>query len=206
MDVEDERARRVRHVGDVRASSGEVPDEPRVDGAEAELASFGALLRAGHAIEDPADLCGGEVRVDDESRPLANERLEAARTQLIADRRAGAALPHDRAVDRATCNALPHDGRLALVGDADRRNVAGIRLRRGKRIARDGDRRGEDLVGVVLDVSRGGVVLGDLAVGTAAHRATLVEDERGRPGRALIQREDVSHAVLKRRIGSISRR
>src|SRR5206468_2482401 len=112
-----------------------------------------------------------EVRVDDESRPLANERLEAARTQLIADRRAGAALPHDRAVDRATCNALPHDGRLALVGDADRRNVAGIRLRRGKRIARDGGRRGvpteerPDTPGDRLDAVE------PLARGDAEHRA-----------------------------------
>jgi hypothetical protein len=34
----------------------------------------------------------------------------------------------------------------------------------------------------------------------------LVEHERRRAGRALVEREDKAHAVLKRRIGAISLR
>jgi hypothetical protein len=38
------------------------------------------------------------------------------------------------------------------------------------------------------------------------HRPALVQHERRRSGRALIEREDEAHAVEKRRIGSISLR
>ena len=46
----------------------------------------------------------------------------------------------------------------------------------------------------------------DLAVGAPSDLARLIENDRARTGRSLVEREDRRHSVLKRRIGSTSRR
>ena len=79
-------------------------------------------------------------------------------------------------------------------------------MRGGERLAADRDRGREDLLGVVLDVPRRRIVLGDLAVGGSAQAPLVIEDERRRAGGALVQREDDTHVVEKRRIGAISPR
>ena len=189
----------------MHAAAGELPDQPRVDRPAEQLAAGRTRLRAPDPIEDPAHLRRGEVGVDHETGALAHQRFEPARSQLFADARARAALPYDRGMDRATGRAFPHDGGLALVGDADGRDVRCADARRRDRLAPDGDRRREDLVGIVLDVSRRRVALRDLAIRAATDRAGRVEDEGGRAGRALVEREDEGHVALKRRMGSTSR-
>ena len=80
--------------------------------------------------------------------------------------------------------------------------------RRGHRLPRDLDRRPPDLIGVVLNPARRRVTLRDLAVGLGDHGAALVDDQSGRSGRSLIQREDrpPAHpsAVRNLRINAIS--
>ena len=49
-----------------RAAS-QFPHQPRVDGAEGKLARVGSRLRARDVVEDPADLAGRKVRVDDQT-------------------------------------------------------------------------------------------------------------------------------------------
>src|SRR5207237_10193381 len=136
----------------------------------------------------------------------ADGLLMPARAESFADRRARPALPNDRRVDRATRRALPHDGRLALIGDPD-----GGELMRGESRAREGfapDRDGcrEDLLGIVFDLSRRRIGLPYLAVRAPTDRARFIEDDRGRAAPPLIERDDRGPSVLKRRIGSISRR
>ena len=206
VDVEDHRARRVRHVGHVGATAGELPHQPRVDRPAEQLARRGALLRPRDLIEDPADLRGGEVRVDDQPGALADLRRKAHPAQALADRLGDPALPHDGGVDRRSRRAFPYHRGLALIGDPDGRDVARGQARGGEGLAPDRDRGTEDLLGVVLDVARRGVGLRDLAVGAAPHACLVVEDDRGGAGRALIERQDRGHgvAVVKRRIGSSS--
>ena len=117
VEVEQHRPRRVRQVGDVRRAAGQLPDEPGVDRPEGQLP-----LRPLGAPEDPLELRRREVRVGDEPRPLADQR----RRQLRAAIRGAPVLPHDRAVHRPAGTALPHHGRLALVRDPDRVEVAGV--------------------------------------------------------------------------------
>ena len=50
------------------------------------------------------------------------------RAELVADRLGTRVLPDDRRRDRLTGRAVPHDGRLALVGDPDRSDVARLPL------------------------------------------------------------------------------
>ena len=69
--------------------------------------------------EQPGDLGGGKVGVDDQTGALADESFAAGRLQLLADGRRAAVLPDDGVAYRAAGLAVPHDGGFTLVGDAD---------------------------------------------------------------------------------------
>src|SRR5262249_34667484 len=85
---------------------------------------------------------------------------------------------------------VPGDDRLTLVGDPDRLELAaldsGVRDRRGGHPPR----RLPDLGRVVLDPAGAGKVLLELRVGPTRDPRLSVEDEAGRPSRALVDRED----------------
>src|SRR5207247_150580 len=107
--------------------------------------ALGAGARAGDLVEHPADFGAGEVGVEDEPGTFSHERLGPLGAQALADRRGPSALPDDRAVEGRARGTVPEDGRLALVGDPQRRgarralvereNVAAGRHRSGARRA-----------------------------------------------------------------------
>jgi hypothetical protein len=72
-EIEQQRARRIGVVGGEHIAFSEVPDQPRVDGAEADLARRGALRTVVNGIEQPRHLAGREHRVEDEAGALAHE-------------------------------------------------------------------------------------------------------------------------------------
>src|SRR5438270_575310 len=79
---------------------------------------------------------------------------------------------------------------LALVGDPDRLELAHAHTCIGERLAGDRPRHLPDLARVVLHPSRSGEVLGELAVCASDRLGALVEDEAGRSGGALVDRQD----------------
>ena len=81
----------------------------------------------------------GEVRVDDEAGALAHERLVAGRLEPVAELGGAPVLPDDGVVDRLAGLAVPDHRRLALVRDADGRDVARSQVRAAERL--DGDAR-----------------------------------------------------------------
>ena len=105
-------------------AGGELVDEPRIDGAELQAAGLGLrLVVLAGVVEQPADLRAGEIGVDEEAGALADLGLEAAQAEILADVGGAAALPDDGVVDGAAGRAVPDNGSLALVGDADGGNV-----------------------------------------------------------------------------------
>jgi hypothetical protein len=115
--------------------------------------------------------------------------------QLGAEGGGAAVLPDDGAAERAAGVAVPDEGGLALVGDADGEDV----LRRDA-AALDGalaDRGGgrPEIVGVVLDPARAGVVLGELLLGGGDDPHRLVEQDRPGRGGALVDGEHVLHGL-----------
>ncbi len=86
VDVEQQGARGVAVIGDVRLATAEVPDQPAVDGAEQQFAALGALLRPLHVVEDPAHLGGREIRIDQQAGALADQCFVAIGAQALADR------------------------------------------------------------------------------------------------------------------------
>src|SRR5439155_23334690 len=186
----------IRHAIVVRSpreeTAGELPEEPRVHGAKRELAALGADARAGDLVEQPADLGAREVSVEDEPGAVPHERLDPLGAQAVARRRRPSALPHDRAVDGRSRTTIPDDGRLALVGDPDRRHLGSDDARlveRGTCRAFDGR---PDLLGVVLDPPGPRKVLRQLGVPARADATVGIDDQRGRARRALVERENVA--------------
>ncbi len=140
--------------------------------------------------QQPLDLRAGEVRVQDEARALAHERLVPLRAQLVAAGRGAPVLPDDRAVERLAGRRIPHADGLALVRDADRREPAVRDAGVGQRLERERPRDVPDLLRVVLDPAGPGEMLLDLAVGAAHELGLVVEHEAGAARGALVDRED----------------
>ena len=106
-----------------------------------------------------------------EAGALADQVLVARGAQLVAARGRAPVLPDERAVDGLAGRPVPDDDRLALVGDADRAQLA--RPRRRRRRAPRRRRAGDvpDLGRVVLDPAGPREVLRELAVRRGRDRA-----------------------------------
>ena len=109
------------------------------------------------------------------------------RLQLIAMLRGAPVLPHDGIGERLARGALPHDRRLALIGDADRgdRLRADVLERRAPRC----EHRLPDLLRVVLDLARSGIDLGERDLRGGARPSLVVEDNGAGARRPLIDGE-----------------
>src|SRR5260370_1298685 len=71
--------------------------------------------------------------------------------QLVGALGGAAVLPDDGIVDRLAGGAVPDDGGLTLIGDANAGQRAGLELGLSQRAAADFDRGRPDLVRVVFD-------------------------------------------------------
>ena len=129
------------------------------------------------------------------TRPVRSrmQRLVPVALQPIAELRGAAVLPDDGVVDRLAGLAVPDDGGLALVGDADGRDVARPQPGAAERLDRDGDLRRPDLVRVVLDPAGLREDLLELLLRDADDGAVVVEHDGAGAGGALVEREDVRH-------------
>ena len=76
VDVEEHRAAGIRVVGRMHAPLGEIPDEPRIHGAEQQVARLRRLARAFDVIQDPSDLARRKIGIGNKAR---------ARTDLFHD-------------------------------------------------------------------------------------------------------------------------
>ena len=123
LDVVDQRARGIGGVGRVHLAAGQPPDQEAVDRAGEKLAALGALARAFHIVEQPGDLGAGKIGVEQQAGLFREFLLQPLLLQLLAERRGAAVLPDDGVVDRLAGRLVPDDDGLALVGDADRRDV-----------------------------------------------------------------------------------
>ena len=117
----------MRSVG---VTSGQLEEEPGVDRAEHRAARRPSTFRSSHSI-----FVAGEVGVEDEAGPLADEALAPRGAQLVAALGRAAVLPDQRPVDRLAVCRVPGDDGLALVGDPDRLELAGVDAGVGDRLA-----------------------------------------------------------------------
>src|SRR6185437_6425232 len=71
-DIEEHRAGRVRRIGRVHRAAGQMPDQPAVHGPREQIAARCTRTDA-RLTKQPLELGGGEVRVHNETRELADQ-------------------------------------------------------------------------------------------------------------------------------------
>ncbi len=172
-------------------TTGEVPDDPGVHGAEEDVAGLGALAQALDVVQQPADLRAGEVAGQREAGLAAEAVLADVAAQLAAERLGAGVLPHQCVVHRLAGVLVPQDGGLALVGDTDRADVVLGQAGLLQRAADDRLHPGPDLGGVVLDVAGLGEDLPVLLLVDGDDPAVGAEDDAAAGGGALVDRGDV---------------
>jgi hypothetical protein len=121
--------------------------------------------------------------------------LEAGGAQACAHVGGTAVLPDDRAMHGLARRAIPHDGRLALIRDADAGETRRGDARTIDRFAHGGERRVPQVRGVVLDPSRIREVLCERLLADAADAELRVEHDGARAGGALVDGQDVAVIV-----------
>ena len=165
----------------MRATAGQLPDEPRVDRPAREPVAGRVRAR-----KQPLELRGGKVRIGNE----AGSGSDQAGVELAAAPGRAPVLPDDRGCDGRARGAVPKDGGLPLVRDPDRPEVRGRDSGSPDRVLGGAEGGDPDLFGVVLDPTGLRKVLRELAVAAASHAQLVVDDQARRARRALVDRED----------------
>ncbi len=147
-------------------------------------------------LQYPLQLGPAEIRVEQQPRPRRHHRLMPRRLQRLTQRRRPSVLPDNRPVNRLSGFAVPDHHRLALIGDADPRNVTcrNPRLGQSPRHCRH-DRRPQ-IRRVMLHPARLRIVLREFLL-RCRHRTQrpIKHDGAGRSG-ALINGQQIGHVVL----------
>ena len=191
-DVVEHSARRVGDVRRMHGPAGEVPQQPRVDRPEEQVAPLRPGLTGRCVVEYPPDLGRGEVRVDAQAGLLPDMGPHPLALQRIADGGRPAALPHDRIGDRLPRIPVPDQRRLTLVRNAYRLDLPWGHSRLPQHLINDVQARVEYLPRGVLDPAGRRVYLGDLPADPSQDCAETVQEQRRRPRCALIDSEDMA--------------
>jgi len=195
VDVEQHGARRVAVVGHVACAARELPDQPAVHGAEGELAPFGLRARALDVVKDPLQFGAREVGVDAQAGLALHQGLVPLLAQLRARGFGAPVLPDDGVVHRLAGAPVPHQGGLALVGDADRTHGVAAQAGLGQHLARGLELGVPQVAWIMFDPARARVDLRKLALRHGHHVAFAVEDDAAGTGGALIEGEQVGHGA-----------
>ena len=117
-----------------------------------------------------------------------------------------AILPHDGIVDRLAAGAVPYQRRLALVGDADRRDVARRKAGLGDGLAAGREHGAPEVLRIMLDPAGLREVLREFLLGDGRDRAIGAEHDGAGGGRALVDGEDVAgHRVFGSTVPKVHR-
>src|SRR5205807_653276 len=123
------------------------PDEETVDSAAGQAALLGRSPPLGVLFQQPTDLGGREIRIQNQARSL----VEPSFVALVVPAKIGRApiLPNDGPGDRPAAGAVPEDRCFALVGDTDRGYIAGVDPGGGQRLRDDVTHGLPNLFGIV---------------------------------------------------------
>ena len=171
--------------------AGEVPDEPAVHRAGAQLPPLRPFPGAGDVVQQPPDLGAGEVGVDQQARPLRHQGAQAVGLQRVAEGSGPAALPYDGVADRLPGGAVPEDGGLPLVGDAQGGDPLGVDVGGAHDLRQGPLLRGPDFQRIVLHPAGLGVDLAEGVLGAGDDLPGPVEQDGPGAGGSLVQGSDV---------------
>ena len=175
------------------AAAGQIPDQPGVHRSEGQLAGFCPFARPGDIVQYPRHLCSGEIRVDDKARLLPDRCFSATLTEFVACSRRAAVLPDDGVIDRLARFTIPDDGRLALVGDAHRRDISRPYLGLAKHFNGGAELRCENLERIMFHPSGLRVDLREFLLRPGMDFSFPGEENGARTGGSLIEGKDKGH-------------
>ena len=144
-------------------------------------------------VQNPLQLGGGEVGVDEQAGMLANVAgkfpvgLQLLTQGTVRRHCHTMALPH-----RPAGVFVPDHGGLPLVGDADGCQLVGGHPGFGQHLSEDGVLGGPDLHGVLLHPAWLGVDLGQLPLGRAHDILLPVKEDAPAAGGPLVQSRDIA--------------
>ena len=95
--------------------------------------------------------------------------------QALAQVSGAPILPNDRVIYGIATLAIPHNRGLALIGNADGSDIAGLRPHLTQSFESNRDLRRRDLLGIVFDPSGLGEDLGEFTLSDGANRPVLIE-------------------------------
>src|SRR5256885_2799514 len=116
--------------------------------------------------------------------------------QFLAKSGRSTVLPDNRVVDRLAGPAVPNHRGLALVRDADGRDLASTQPRLGQCRAGDRDLRAPNFARIMLHPTGLWEELLELPLRDGADRAGVVKDDGTGTGRSLVQCQDDGHTCL----------
>ncbi len=168
----------------------QIPDQPGVDRSEQNLAISRARSGAGEVLEQPDQFESGEIARQRQARSRAQAIRPAVACKPRDKRFRARVHPDDRIAQRRAGRLVPKHGGLALIGDADRREIGpcGGSFRQG--VVDHRERVSPDLRRVMLHPSGLRADLRMLAPGERHDLAGFVKKDEARAGRALIDRAD----------------
>ena len=198
VDVEQQGSRGIGGIGRVAPAAGQPPQQPTVDGAEGKLARFSGGSGARHLVEQPGQLGGREIGIEEQARRGRYAELIPGFLQLAAGLGGAAILPDDRAMDGPAGAAVPDDRGFALIGDADAGHwLASIPATFMAARAAAQCRR-PDLLRVMLDLTVSREMLSEFELAPAVHRQLRIENNRAAGCGALVKgKNEWCHGVAE---------
>lgn len=100
--------------------------------------------------------------------------------QLIDRFRCSATLPYDRIVNRLTRMAIPDDGRLALIGDADAIDILRAQPLRNEQLGKHFELARKDVFGIMLHPARTREYLREGALRDRPNGSAAIHQHRSR--------------------------
>ena len=173
-------------------AAGEIPDQPGIHRTGAQLAPLRLLPHAGNIVQQPADLGAGEVGIDEQARLFCHQLFQTLGLQPVADGCRAAALPDDGVIHRFAGAAVPEDGGLPLVGDADGRHLPGVDVGGVHHLGQRLLFHVPQIHGVMLHPAGLGIDLAEGILGAGHDAAGAVEQDGTGTGGSLIQRNNIA--------------
>ena len=191
MNIEQQGARGVAGVSLVRLATGQAPQQEGIHSAKAQFTTLRTLKGARHFMQNPAQLGGREIRVDQQPSLGRYRRLMPGVFQFGAIVGGAPILPDNGRMDRCTGLRIPHQGGFTLIGDTDGRHITGTQTALFKRLAADLEGAQPQLFAVMLNPAILREVLLELLLSTRHGQPLGTEDNRPAAGGALVDGKQV---------------
>ena len=176
--------------------TGKAPDQESVGGSEGETTLVGQGACLFHMVQNPADLGGGKIGIEQQTGSGLNLVIPSGEFQLVTETGRSPILPDDGVVDGFSGFPVPHHGGFPLVGDAETRDGPGLFPAPFDGLATDTKRGGPDLFRIVLHPTQVRENLPKLLLGREDRVPVRFEQDRTGAGSSLVDTENqciISH-------------